>query len=136
MASSTPKKHERGAALVEAAIVVPFLLLLVFGVVDIARAYFDSAAVQEAAIEGVLFASLNPGDPSTAISLAEDTVSSPDLTGQVTVTCPSATQVTVTVAYTFDVVTPVLSNIVGSTIDLTHAETAQVLSSDPCVPSP
>jgi len=133
---NSPRKSERGVSLVEAALVLPFLVLLAFGVVDISRAYFDAAAVQEAAIEGALYASLNPTDPATAVTLAENTVSSPDFTGAVTVTCPSTTQVTVTVSYTFNLVTPIASNIVGNSIDLTHAETAQVLSSDPCVPSP
>ena len=116
--------------------VLPFLILLAFGVVDISRAYFDAAAVQEAAIEGAIYASLNPTDPATAVTLAENTVSSPDFTGTVTVKCPSSTQVTVTVSYTFNLVTPIASNIVGNSIDLTHAETARVLSSDACVPSP
>ena len=112
--------------------IVPFLILLVLGVVDISRAYFDAAAVQEAAIEGALYASLNPTDPSTAITLAENTVSSPDLTGAVTLTCPDTDQVTVTVSYTFNLVTPIVSNIVGDSIDLSHSETAKVLSSDAC----
>ena len=116
--------------------VIPFLLLLVFGVIDIARAYFDAASVQEAAIEGALYASLNPTDPATAVTLAEDTVSAPDLTGAVVITCPASDQVTVTVNYTFNVVTPVVRNVIGSSLDLSHSETAQVLSSDACVPSP
>ena len=136
MVVKSPRESEKGATLVEAAVVLPLLVLLAFGVADISRAYFDAAAVQEAAIEGVLYASLNPTDPATAVTLAEDTVSSPDFTGAVTVTCPSSTQVTVTVSYTFNLVTPIATNIVGTSIDLTHSETARVLSSDACVPSP
>lgn len=129
-------RHERGAALIEAAILIPFLLLLVFGVIDFARAFFDAAKVQEAAQEGAVYASLNPGEPADAIARAEEAISNPDFTGAVTVTCPSSDQVTVTVAYTFNLVTPIISNVFGPTLDLSHSETARVLSSDSCTPSP
>ena len=126
---------ETGAALIEAAIVIPFLLLLVLGVVDLGRAFFDSAAVQEAAQEGVIYAARNPGDPAGAIARAEDTIQSPDFTGSVTVTCPATDQVTVTVSYTFTLITPLIGNMIGD-IDLTHSEVGRVLSSTACTPSP
>lgn len=126
-------KHptDTGAALVEAALIIPFILLLVFGVVDIARAFFDAASVQEAAQEGVIYASHNPADPSGAIIRTEEAVSTPDFTGAVTVTCPDTDQVQVTVAYTFNPATPFISS-----FDLTHSEIGQVLKSTACTPSP
>ena len=126
---------ETGAALVEAALIIPFLLLLVLGVVDLGRGFYDAAAVQEAAQEGVIYASFNPGDPTGAIARAEDAIQSPDFTGSVTVTCPATDQVTVTVSHTFSLITPLIGNIVGD-IDLTHSETGRVLSSTACTPSP
>ena len=122
--------------MVEAALLLPFLLLFVLGVVDFARAYFDAAKVQEAAQEGAIYAALNPVAPDDAIARAEETIQNPDFTGLVTVTCPATDQVSVTVSYTFNLVTPLISNIFGPTLDLSHTETAQVLSSDPCTPSP
>ena len=127
---------ETGAALVEAAIVIPFLLLLVLGVVDLGRAFYDSAAVQEAAQEGVIYASFNPDDPTGTIARAEEAIQSPDITGSVTVTCPASDQVSVTVAHTFNLITPLISRIAGDSINLTHAETGQVLSTTACIPSP
>ncbi len=129
-------RAERGSVLTETALVLPFLLFLTLGVVDIGRAYFDAARVQEAAQEGVMYAALNPGSPTSAIARAEETNAKPDLTGAVSVTCPATDQVTVTVSYTFDLITPLIGNVVGSALDLSHSETAQVLSSDPCVASP
>lgn len=126
---------ETGSALVEAAVVAPLLLLITLGVADIGRAFFDSAKVQEAAEEGAYYASLNPSNPNEAITRAEQAIQYPDFTGSVTVTCPATDQVTVTVNHTFTVITPIISNIVGSTIDLAHSQTAQVLTSDPCTPS-
>ena len=125
-------RDERGAALVEAGFIVPILLMLVLGVVDFGRAFFEAADVQAAAQEGVLFASLNPDDPSGAITRAEEAIQSADFTGQVSVTCPADDQVTVAVTYPFTPVTP----FAPATIDLSHSETAHVLSSNACVPGP
>ena len=127
---------EMGAALIEAAILLPFILLLALGVVDLGRAFHVSAAVQEAAQEGVIYASFNPDDPTGAIARAEEAIQSPDITGSVTVTCPTSDQVTVTVAHTFNLITPLISRIAGDSINLTHAETGQVLSTTACIPSP
>jgi Flp pilus assembly protein TadG len=129
-------RYDRGVALVEAAVIMPFVILLVLGVIDISRAFFDSAKVQEAAQEGALYASLNPTDSVGAVARAEETFTDPDFTGSITVSCPATDQVTVTVSYTFNLITPVIGNLVGSTLDLTHSETAQVLTFDACTTYP
>ena len=120
----------------EAAFIIPMLIMLVFGVIDVSRAFFDAAKVQEAAQEGAVYAALNPTQPADSVARAEETIQDIDFTGSVTVTCPATDQVTVTVSYTFELVTPVVKNMLGNTFDLSHSETAQVLSSDACVPSP
>lgn len=130
------RHNDTGAALVEAAFIIPFLLLLVLGTVDIARAFYDSAKVQEAAQEGAVYAALNPGSPANAVARAEETIQNPDFTGSITVTCPATDQVTVTVAYTFNLITPFVSNLVGGSLDLTHSETAHVLSLSACTAYP
>ena len=48
-------KQERGAALIEAAIVMPLLLALVFGIWTIARAYNVRNTMEHAVREGVRF---------------------------------------------------------------------------------
>ncbi|HUF95695.1 MAG TPA: hypothetical protein VMO52_06395 [Acidimicrobiia bacterium] len=71
------------------------------------------------------------------VARAEETIQNPDFTGSITITCPATDQVTVTVAYTFDLITPFISNLFGGTIDLTPSETAQVVSYQvPCTPYP
>ncbi len=129
------RKGDNGAAIVEAAMIVPFLVLLTFGVVDLGRAFFDSAKVQEAAQEGAYYASLNPDDPAEAIARAQETIEGVSFTGSIVITCPAPDQVTVTVTHSYEVIAPIVSNIVGDTLDLTHVQTAQVLTSDPCTPS-
>ena len=44
--------HDRGAAAVEFALVVPLLLLLVFGIIDYGRFFFDSVSLRQGAREG------------------------------------------------------------------------------------
>lgn len=130
--------NDRGAGLVETALLVPLLLLLFFGVAELGHAYFVSIRVQEAAQEGVTYAAINPSDPSGARTRAVEASSSlPISLANVAVSCPSADRVIVTVSHSVSIVTPVLSQITGATINLARSETSAVLStSSPCIPSP
>jgi Flp pilus assembly protein TadG len=60
-------RHERGAALIEAALILPFLLVLTFGIWTTARAWnihnTMEHAVREAARHG---ATIDPWDPGTS----------------------------------------------------------------------
>jgi Flp pilus assembly protein TadG len=69
------QKRERGAALAEAAIVMPLLLALVFGIWTIARAWNVRSTMEHAVREGVRFGSTElPWDGTTSISEVEDVV--------------------------------------------------------------
>lgn len=46
-------RNDRGAATVELALVLPFLLLILFGIVDFSRAYLTTSSLTHAAREGV-----------------------------------------------------------------------------------
>ena len=132
-------RRERGAALVEAAVILPFLILLVLGTIDLARAYFDAAKVQEAAQEGAIYASFNPQPGTEIITRTTDTITNLGFDASdvvITVGCPDTDQVEVTVSYTFNMITPIVSNIIGPDIDLTHTETAQILSTTACETAP
>lgn len=121
--------NQGGAALVEFALLLPLLLMLVLGVADIGRAVAAKVVVQEAAQEGLSYVSGNPSDPSGARTRAVQASSQTWFTtADVAVTCPSLTQVTVTATASVSIVTPIISNIVGSSINISHSETAQVLS--------
>jgi Flp pilus assembly protein TadG len=129
--------RERGAAVVEAAIVLPLLLLIAVGVGDLGRAYFTLALVQEAAQEGVFYAAIHPDDPAGAQQAVIEAVSSPTLTlSDVTVTCPAVDQIAVTVSYSMSMITPIMSQFAGGSLNLSDTEVARVLKSGPCVPSP
>ncbi len=62
------RSNERGAALVEMALVLGLLLLLVMGIVDLGRAYNNYIIIINASREGARYASRYPNDGSGIIS--------------------------------------------------------------------
>ncbi len=70
-------KASHGGSLVELAFVVPILLVLVFGAVDLGRAYYVDLEVANAAHAGAEYGSLNPGTTAGVTTAA--TQSAPDL---------------------------------------------------------
>jgi hypothetical protein len=60
--SANQHTHERGANLVEAAFVIPVLLLLLACVVDLGRAYFTYITIIDAAREGARYGAGHPKD--------------------------------------------------------------------------
>ncbi len=66
---------ERGAAMVEFAIVLPLLLMLVFGIIEFGRAYNNQVTLTHAAREGVRELTIS-GDPDAAMAAATAAASS------------------------------------------------------------
>ncbi|MDP9022338.1 MAG: pilus assembly protein [Actinomycetota bacterium] len=58
-----PLTQERGAAAVEFALILPMLLLLIFGMIDFSRAYNAHISLSGAAREGARVLALGTGDP-------------------------------------------------------------------------
>ena len=54
--------HERGANIVEAAFVIPLLLIMLVGVVDMGRAYYTYISIINAAREGARWGVMHPTD--------------------------------------------------------------------------
>jgi Flp pilus assembly protein TadG len=108
-AASDPR--DRGSVAVEFALLLPILLLLVFGVVDFGRAISAQITLTQAAREGARLAAL--GQPSTTVvSRAQSAATglSP-VTVTVTSTCPvnagAGVDAVVQTSYAFSFVTPV-----------------------------
>lgn len=106
-------RRDAGQSLVELALAVPLLLVTLLGLVDIGRAYVYQTAVINSAREAALYAAKDPTVTSTdAAQRAWDESGFGDWGSAVdssfTVTCAgcgtSATDVTVSVAYQFDLV--------------------------------
>jgi Flp pilus assembly protein TadG len=85
------RANERGANLVEAAVVVPLLVILLVVVVDLGRAYFTYIALIDAAREGARYGSAHPTDPDREQKLCD--VALGEAKGQivpVTLSCSTA----------------------------------------------
>ncbi|HEY4691660.1 MAG TPA: TadE/TadG family type IV pilus assembly protein [Anaerolineae bacterium] len=54
------RSGETGQSLVEFALMLPFLLLMLMGTLDVGRLYFAYVAIQNAAGEGALYAAIHP----------------------------------------------------------------------------
>ncbi len=102
---------DRGATLVESALVLPILVLLVFGVVEFGRAYNAQVTLTHSAREGVRELAINQ-DPAAAASKAVAAATSLDPT-DLTVTASSCTagyDATLTVSYPFTYDIPLLGS--------------------------
>lgn len=138
-------RTERGAAAVELAIVASFLLVLVFGVIDIGRVLFTRIAVIDAAQEGAVFAAFEDRVAGTPLDRThiEDRVmaaiDNPTLTaGDITITCyvdtsgsRSSYEIEVVVEHDVDLVTPFLSQAYPSIHLEKSARSARYLSDCP-----
>jgi Flp pilus assembly protein TadG len=71
--------RERGASLVEFALMIPFLALLLLGVIDFGRAYYVSVEVNNAASTGALYGTQNYTDITGMQNAA--TGDAPDVSG-------------------------------------------------------
>lgn len=59
-------KREQGQSLIETALILPVLLLLVLGTIDIGMGFRTYIGLTNAAREGVRWVSINPDDPAGA----------------------------------------------------------------------
>ena len=114
------EKAERGQSLLELAILLPVLLLVLLGILDVGRLYMTLVAITDAAAEGASYAASHPtetveiqqraAESSTALTTIDPLMvdvyyENPLSSGQ---------PITVTVNYDYDLLTPVLSAIVPS----------------------
>jgi Flp pilus assembly protein TadG len=112
-------RREKGQSLLEFALILPVLLIVLAGVLDLGRLYYSYIAVTDAAAEGATYAAMPPdvSDRDEVFQRAQE--ASRGLvqidSGMVEVDCPSVASgapVTVTVSYSFTVATPLVNVIV------------------------
>lgn len=119
---STLIKDERGASAVEFALVAPILILLFAGIFDVGRAVYVSIPLQEAAHEGAVFASFNPGAPGQTVQRVIESATLIDLDpSNVSVSCPDGIggdEIAVTVSYDVSFVMPLSQMLLGDIISL------------------
>lgn len=66
--------QEKGQGLVELAIVIPFLVIVVIGLLDLGRAYFSVIIINNAAREGARYLSIHRSDLGNSFSETIDVV--------------------------------------------------------------
>jgi Flp pilus assembly protein TadG len=106
------RNKDSGAAAVELALVLPFLLLLVCGIVDFGRAYNAHMTLTNAAREGVRVFALG-GTQEEATQRAHDTAVGLSVTGVTfdSSSCTFGAKTTVTVTVAFEYLTPLISEL-------------------------
>ena len=148
--------QRRGQSLVELIVVLPVLLLLVAGAVDLGRVYFTTIALENAVKEGAFYGARDPACSSDAVPTCDDpenvrahvevelgglTITSfqakcfvPGTTvftgpGKALADCEDGDLYYVRTQSPFSLITPIMSDIVGSGLTLTSDATAVVLTS-------
>lgn len=116
-AASRQEPRDRGAVAVELALILPILLLVVFGVIDFGRMLNAQIQLTQAAREGARWAALGQSNVSGRVTAAAPGLS-PAPSSSVTA-CPANPTIgqnaTVTASYTFSFVTPfgAISSLLG-----------------------
>ena len=134
------RRGERGQSLVELAMSLTVIMLLLAGAVDFSIAYFSFAALQDAAQEGAMYGSINPGDEVGIKSRVRGASTNPvDLSDvssviiDVTVSgdgCEGG-EVTVNVSYDYPISMPFIGAIIGTQkIKLNASVTDTILQSE------
>lgn len=130
---------DHGAAAVEAAIILPIMILIVFGSLDFGRALWWKIQVTNAAREGASYARLFPCDTAGIAARVDDELGhAPNqpivITPTPTASC-SATDyqtVTVTVSESVPFLTPGLSLVAGKTgVTVSGDQSVSVLAATP-----
>ncbi|WP_421381611.1 TadE/TadG family type IV pilus assembly protein [Bacillus salacetis] len=104
-------KKENGQSLVEFALVLPVLLILIFGIVDFGRYFHAYLTVDHAGREAARAASIGTAD---AVSVAVQNGSGIGLTADQVSFTSSGGEATITIVYPITFLTPVIGSMVGS----------------------
>ena len=126
------RRGESGQSLVESAMVIPLILLMFMGTVDVGRLLFAYIALEEAVQEGATYGSYATGDPGWAVKIRNRVITSSEHSEVTAATVPDPVCVpedtsttpptpgTVTVVATSNVplLTPVGSVLFGGTFQL------------------
>lgn len=114
--------HRAGAgqSLVEVAMLMPLLVLILAGILDLGRAYMTLVALRDAAAEGAAYASLHPTYTTQIVQRAASSSSAlvslePTMVDVAYIEPPTpGMPITVSVSYPYRLLTPFVSGIVPS----------------------
>ncbi|RFU19040.1 TadE/TadG family type IV pilus assembly protein [Geodermatophilus marinus] len=115
---------ERGASVVEFALIVPLLVVLVLGIVEFGHAFQVQGTLSSAAREGARVMALqsNPAAARAAVRAAAPTLDPAISDAQIAISpsaCPTAAATTTNVRVTIRYPMPFLTGFFGADVDLT-----------------
>lgn len=113
---SEEQTGQLGQSTIEFAVAVSLFLLLTLGMMDFSRAVYAASAVQAAAQEGARAGIVDLDDVMPAINARLVGMEMDQMT--VTVSQPTIESVQVDVRYEFQFITPVISGLLGESIEL------------------
>ena len=134
-------KNERGQSLVELAISILILVYLLAGAVEFGLAFFQYVQLRDAAQEGALYGSMNPGDLGGVDDRARAASTSPiDLSDTTNVIVTSTiigaacegNGIQVTVSYNHRIFMPFIPQFVGSSTIPLNATVIDTILSPVC----
>jgi Flp pilus assembly protein TadG len=126
------RRGERGTSVLELALVLPVLLMLVFGTVDFGRAVYVKNALANSARDAARYATIDPNNNSCIKTMAARNSSIANVTAaNVTVTLPGTVAVgqpvTVAVQSTYQPLSGLIANAIGVTnLTLRGAATMEI----------
>jgi Flp pilus assembly protein TadG len=94
-------RADRGAAVVELALVLPVLAMLLFGIVEFGRGYSAQVELTSAVREGARAAALKTGDPVTVVKGAAGSLDPAKITVTPGPACLPGADAVVTATYPF-----------------------------------
>ena len=112
------RTNDRGAAAVEFALVLPFLLLVVCGIIDFGRAYNAKITLTQAAREGVRVWSLG-GTATAATTRVTDAAAGLSGVTVTTTPCTFGQETSLTATAPFTYLTPLIADLAPGTTSLT-----------------
>jgi Flp pilus assembly protein TadG len=124
-------QKEKGQGFVELALILPVLLIIVAGTVDLSRFYLTYTSLRDAAQEGANYGSLDP-TRSTEIIARVRGFSNDTSTVGVDITfaspCAIGAAINVKASQDFEVSTPMVGAFIGQTIPVSANVTNAILS--------
>jgi Flp pilus assembly protein TadG len=130
------RRREDGAEAVEFALILPLLLIILGGVIDLGYAAILRAQMTEAAEEGVIVLSRNPSATNVRTRVATGVSAAKLTAANVKVTCPATGGIAVRIDHDHDFLTPFLSPFLGDSVTITSVIEGAVLAPGACVKDP
>jgi len=106
--------RERGQGMVEFALLLPVLMLILMGFFDFGRVIYADSVVANCAREGARFGITFPEDPADIVTVVQNAAIGLDVAKlTINISYPDSDTIQVQVNYDFDLITPLMADLVS-----------------------